>query len=830
MQNNNTKFKFFSLLSCLPRTMRSIVWGSFTLFAFTPLEILLKLLRCFQKAKLNLFPIKVLILSLFLTGLSFTFVSAQDITTGIVGHWKFDEGSGTTAVDSSGSNNTGTLTNGPIWTAGKVGGALDFDGSNDYVNAGSAASLDDLQDFTYSAWIYPRTLGEGIFKGIIVEKAGGSGFKRFTLGDSIGLNFRGEVELTGSSAVVNSNASAVSLNQWQYVAMTYNQATHTVTLYKDGTLLASNSGVGSLVSEAVGDLLIGNDVAMSRTFDGLIDEVRIYNRALTQADIQTLHAYMGGPSDIIPPTISITFPTSGSTVSGSSVTVSANASDPSSSSGQATSGVAGVQFLLDGANLQAEDATFPYSITWNTTTTSNGVYTLTARARDAAGNTAISSEVTVTVNNISSDTQAPTTPSNLSATAQSSSQINLTWTVSVDNVGVTDYRVERCQGVGCSSFTQIATPSTNSYSDTGLTANTTYQYRVRATDAVGNLSGYSGMATTMTQTSSSGGSDADFHARRIGPGVIYSQGFDNFNPTSFPASCGGGWPTASLPECYNPASDGTTHAFLEQSVYVSGDSSTGQRGALRLDTTNVASANTTGDYFIRWPQVFSQNSHFYVQYHMKMKGYVVGGPGNWTSPNIGGQGWKTSVFAPQTGPLCGSIELTTVNFYYENELRLYTACSQDPYTNFEFAPTYRRQQGDYNCIYNDPNPQANCAMFHGDEWNTFYYDVQIGTWGQPNSYVQVYVDRGDGQGMKKWIDAPNYMLNGTAGNGYGLTDLTNYNTNKSDSRPSPATYSTWYDELIISTQPIAAPGGTTSPPTLLGDLNNDRTVNGLDWG
>ena len=105
------------------------------------------------------------------------------------------------------------------------------------------------------------------------------------------------------------------------------------------------------------------------------------------------------PVDSTPPTVSLTAPTSGSTVSGSSVTVSANASDPSSPSGQATSGVSGVQFLLDGSNLQTEDTTSPYSITWNTTIASNGSHILTARARDAAGNQTTSVSVTVTVDN-----------------------------------------------------------------------------------------------------------------------------------------------------------------------------------------------------------------------------------------------------------------------------------------------------------------------------------------------------------------------------------------------------------------------------------------------
>src|SRR5207244_2830414 len=96
------------------------------------------------------------------------------------------------------------------------------------------------------------------------------------------------------------------------------------------------------------------------------------------------------------------------------------------------------------------------------------------------------------------DTTAPTAPSSLSATAPAATQINLTWTASTDNVGVTNYLLERCQNAGCSNFTQIATPSVASYSDTGLTSGTSYSYRVRATDAAGNFSGYSNTATATT--------------------------------------------------------------------------------------------------------------------------------------------------------------------------------------------------------------------------------------------------------------------------------------------------------------------------------------------
>ncbi len=102
------------------------------------------------------------------------------------------------------------------------------------------------------------------------------------------------------------------------------------------------------------------------------------------------------------------------------------------------------------------------------------------------------------------DTTPPMAPTGLTATAASSSQIGLSWTASTDNVGVTGYLVERCQGSGCTSFTQIGTSTSTSYTDTGLAATTAYLYRVRATDAAGNLSSYS---TSAGATTSSGGDD-----------------------------------------------------------------------------------------------------------------------------------------------------------------------------------------------------------------------------------------------------------------------------------------------------------------------------------
>src|SRR5271169_7123505 len=100
------------------------------------------------------------------------------------------------------------------------------------------------------------------------------------------------------------------------------------------------------------------------------------------------------------------------------------------------------------------------------------------------------------------DTIPPSTPANLTATATLATQINLSWTASTDNVGVTGYKVERCSGAACANFVQIATPTATTFSDTGLTASTSYSYRVRANDAAGNNSAYSNTASATTPAAS----------------------------------------------------------------------------------------------------------------------------------------------------------------------------------------------------------------------------------------------------------------------------------------------------------------------------------------
>ncbi len=143
----------------------------------------------------------------------------------------------------------------------------------------------------------------------------------------------------------------------------------------------------------------------------------------------------------------------------------------------------------------------PTATTFNDTgLTSSTSYSYRVRATDAAANLSNFS-ATSTASTLTPDTTPPTAPANLTATATSATQINLSWTASTDNVGVTGYRVERCSGVACSNFAEISAPSSTTFNDSGLAGSTSYSYRVRATDAAGNLGSYSGTASAITPAS-----------------------------------------------------------------------------------------------------------------------------------------------------------------------------------------------------------------------------------------------------------------------------------------------------------------------------------------
>jgi YD repeat-containing protein len=105
--------------------------------------------------------------------------------------------------------------------------------------------------------------------------------------------------------------------------------------------------------------------------------------------------------------------------------------------------------------------------------------------------------LTITDNDLP-DTTPPTAPTNLIATAISGTQIDLNWTASTDASGISEYRVERCTGPGCSSFAQIGTSASTAFNSGSLSPSTSYSYRVRAVDVASNVGPYSNVATAAT--------------------------------------------------------------------------------------------------------------------------------------------------------------------------------------------------------------------------------------------------------------------------------------------------------------------------------------------
>lgn len=102
------------------------------------------------------------------------------------------------------------------------------------------------------------------------------------------------------------------------------------------------------------------------------------------------------------------------------------------------------------------------------------------------------------------DTSAPSAPGTVTATGASGSQINVSWGAATDNVGVASYVIDRCQGASCSTFAQVNTTTTASFSDVGLSPSTSYSYRVRAVDAAGNVGVNSSPGTGLTLAASNG--------------------------------------------------------------------------------------------------------------------------------------------------------------------------------------------------------------------------------------------------------------------------------------------------------------------------------------
>ncbi len=425
---------------------------------------------------------------------------------GLVAAYGYSEGSGTTTVDASGNSNTGTIS-GATWTgSGRYGSALSFNGTSNRVNISDANSLDLTAGMTIEAWVYPGTVS-GWRTVMLKEIANGLAYALYASDDkthpAVYIN-------TGGADLYAAGTTALPANAWSHLAATYDGTM--LRLYVNGAPAGSRPTTGSM-QVSTGALRVGGNAVWGEYYQGRIDEVRIYNRALAQTEIQT---------DMSTPVVALPADTTAPSAPSNLSAIAAGSSTINLSWTASTDDTAVTGYLVERCQ-GAGCSTFSQIATTTTTTFGNSglpastSYSYRVRATDAANNLSSYSATATAVTGTVSDTEPPTAPVNLTATAAGSSAINLAWSAATDNTAVTGYLIERCQGAGCSTFSQIATATSTTFSNIGLTASASYSYRVRATDGAGNIGPYSGTASATTQSAGvepSGWYTGDMHVHR----------------------------------------------------------------------------------------------------------------------------------------------------------------------------------------------------------------------------------------------------------------------------------------------------------------------------
>jgi glucose/arabinose dehydrogenase len=307
---------------------------------------------------------------------------------GPVAAYAFNEGSGATAADASGNGNGGTLS-GAAWTGtGKFGGALSFDGVNDWVTVNDTPSLDLTNGMTVEAWVQPRVL-KGSWRAVTVKE--GAAVVYGLHANAAANRPAGRVLVNGAS--YDARGTPLPANTWSHLAATYDGAV--LRLYVNGSEVGTRAVSGSVAASA-GALRIGGNSLAAEWFGGVIDEVRIYNRALVPTEIQN---DMNTPIGSVPPPNDTTPPSSPTNLAATTAVGSATLGWTASSDNVGVvrynvhrSTTAG--FAPSAANRIAQ----PTSNSYVDSGLAGGTYYYRVTAEDAAGNvSAASNEATAVV-------------------------------------------------------------------------------------------------------------------------------------------------------------------------------------------------------------------------------------------------------------------------------------------------------------------------------------------------------------------------------------------------------------------------------------------------
>ena len=216
-----------------------------------------------------------------------------DTATGLMGWWRFDEGVGTSTADATGRGHTGALINGPEWVAGRSGKALSFDGKTTYVVIPSSTDFDSSNEFSISAWVYPT---DPALRMTIAARCMESYWHLWMLeqipvpGGTAIPSLEYMTRVKAGDQALRARGNAYTMNAWHHVVATKTKD-GVVHIYTDGV-----KGTDSIVNPNPDPNLSGQKITIgarrSRTGDavwkGYIDEVRFYDRALSESDVTEL--------------------------------------------------------------------------------------------------------------------------------------------------------------------------------------------------------------------------------------------------------------------------------------------------------------------------------------------------------------------------------------------------------------------------------------------------------------------------------------------------------------------------------------------------------------
>jgi hypothetical protein len=314
---------------------------------------------------------------------TFTAFATND-PPGVVAWWKLDEGTGTNAFDSSGFTNTAFLTLGPLWTNNaRINGGVVFDGTDDYLRVPDIATNLDFNGKRFTVALWARTTRTT--KQLLVEKQGAEADSfRFAIDRDDAVE--GGFSVYSGSAWIDcsTNNRILTNGQWHHLAVTHDRTNFV--LYLDGKVDRIQAGIESY-KDSTQPFNIGRSFIKSGwNFQGTLDDIRVYNRALSASEIAALHWFGNRP-----PVVSITNPPTGTAVQvPGQITLNSDATD---ADGQVTK----VEYY-HGAALLGLAVTNPFSLLVDELP--SGSYSLTARAYDNHGAFGLSAPITVVVNTL----------------------------------------------------------------------------------------------------------------------------------------------------------------------------------------------------------------------------------------------------------------------------------------------------------------------------------------------------------------------------------------------------------------------------------------------